>query len=945
MKRSPTSLERSLAFISTLRQLALVLILGGPAITISLQAATISGQVVPAQFKLGPGGANVGIFVGGTRGDVIGQSYQTTTDAEGRFQIELPAGDWAIRIDHKEALKRDLLGPIIFQELTANQQITDFTIELFQPTELLTGTVLSDQGMPLPNIPISGELSDGTSAYSANTITDAAGAFSIGVFPGEWYFFAYSLPDGFQRPEAQTIIVPDQSDLAFIASTDAPRLVIDQDTLPAGTAGEEYRTRLTASGGSQPFRWRVAPGSRLPDQLELTEYTGELRGILTESGQLEFTVEVSQIIGSRSGQKTLTLPAANDVTPPRMTSTTPSGSFGIRDNSVVAIHFSEPMTRQSFMDPETLRNSLTWVHGPVFQEEDRDPTQLTFHWNASADTLYLTNPEPFELGRHVWTLNPNEIDPNQPNNLQFVRDASGNPLAVDTQIRLSFGNRANTVDPDGNPIVYHDVEEVILIKQQSFEIQDNDPEFDNASLNLTIGLPPSTWNTVKNATLTAPDQTTLDIPYFGVEDAGTSLHLFDLFFRLDDLNEDFPAGDYGVSLNTAHDGILATTLRFPSPAFPTPVDVLRDCALGHIVADQEFTLSLINTTTASAERDPTSLIQVVISENVGHKLLSLSPSPGGVYETFLPATASGFFLGSQFVEQLTIPADTLKPDTDYNGYVRSLNIVDDQALTESTRAIAAFGTLTDFRLSTKEPRVSCLSSGTSLPLWTTPNRGNDPPMIIAAGTLLPSLFTVQNDGDSPDSIELESAGTVEIQPNTTSTFDATGTGGKGLTITLHGGDLRFNTPPDPLSSGLTIETVAAQIIPTEGSYTVTHNPTNNQSTVTVQSGEVRVASREANAEQITLTAGLTLEFSPPVPQGDPVAPELIISHLASGTIQLHWKNDENTWIVQSTPSLRPTNWTTMDADIIVINDTSLVELPASGQTEFYRLQNRPIAID
>ena len=280
----------------------------------------------------------------------------------------------------------------------------------------------------------------------------------MGIFPGDWYFFAYGFPDGFQRPEAVTITVPTQTALDFISSTAEPGLTIEQDVLPAGTAGEEYRTRLSATGGSQPFRWQVAPGSRLPDQLELTEFTGELRGILTESGQLEFTVEVSQLFGGRSGRRTLTLPAARDVTPPKLRSTTPSSFFSLRDNSVIAVHFSEPMTRLSFLDPEALAMGLKWVHGSVFQEEDRDPTQLSFHWNRSADTLYITNPEAFEIGRHVWTLNPEELPPGQPALQQLFRDASGNSLPVDTQIRLSFTKRANELDPNGEPTIYRGVE-------------------------------------------------------------------------------------------------------------------------------------------------------------------------------------------------------------------------------------------------------------------------------------------------------------------------------------------------------------------------------------------------------------------------------------------------------------------------------------------------------
>ncbi len=943
MRRNRSLPRRSLAATAWFRRLLLIGTLTYLASWDWVQAATISGRVTPAQFANGPGGANVDVFAGGTRGEVIGQSHHTTTDADGFFQIELPAGDWAIRVDHKEVARRNVLGPVVFQGLTAGQVVTDFDLELFQPTETLHGTALSDQGKPLANIRVSGEWNDGRQAYAVDTETDAEGAFSVGIFPGEWYFFAYSLPEGFQRPQAQTITVPGHESLDFISSTKAPGLQIEQEVLPPGQAGEEYRTRLTATGGSQPFRWQVAPDSSLPGQLELTEFTGELRGILTESGQLQFTVEVSQIIGSLSGQRTLTLPAERDVTPPNLTSTTPGSIFRLRDNSVVAVHFSEPMKKLAFLDPSAIRDGLKWVHGPRFREEDRDPTQLTYHWNDSGDTLYITNPAPFEIGRHVWTFNPETTVVNRPDLGGFFRDASGNLVATDTQVFLTFNEQASAVDSNGNPTMHSDVEEVILLKQQSFKLEGSSAEFNNASLAFTIGLPPSTWNTVRTATLVTPDETTLEVPYFGIDDAGTSLHLHKLAFGIEDLNEDYPDGAYNIRLDTAHDEILETSLSFPEPAFPLPVTLLGQCELNHIVAEHDFTLPLLNTATANGERASTDLIQVVISENPGHKLLSLSPSSGGVFEAFLPAAASGSSNGSQFIETLTIPANTLKPNRDYFGYIRSLKFVDDQMLTENTRAVAAFSSLTDFQLSTKNPRVQCVSGGI-LPYWIGATQNDDPPLVASPETLYPPLFTTLNDGTAPAIIDLDSAGTVELQPKTTGTFDATGANSENLIITLHKGNLHFNSPP-AFGAGLVVETSAAEIIPSEGNYTVTHNDETGQTTVSVLNGDVRVISRRVNATETLVSAGLAVEFSTPVSSDPEKSPELSISYLAAGAIQLRWENESNNWTLQSTSSLQPTDWKSVEAEILQTNGASLVELPASEQSQFYRLQTDRIAID
>lgn len=81
-------------------------------------------------------------------------------------------------------------------------------------------------------------------------------------------------------------------------------LSITTSSLPEGIAQQPYSQFLSASGGKQPYTWRVVSGS-LPAGLLLTT-SGYLNGAPTESGQFGFTVQVRDST-SQSASRTLSL--------------------------------------------------------------------------------------------------------------------------------------------------------------------------------------------------------------------------------------------------------------------------------------------------------------------------------------------------------------------------------------------------------------------------------------------------------------------------------------------------------------------------------------------------------------------------------------------------------------------------------------------------------------
>jgi hypothetical protein len=72
-----------------------------------------------------------------------------------------------------------------------------------------------------------------------------------------------------------------------------PPFEIAAQSLPDGTVGHPYSTALSASNGSQPYRWRVInQQGRLPRGLKINKSTGAIAGVPKKlTGTFSFTVE------------------------------------------------------------------------------------------------------------------------------------------------------------------------------------------------------------------------------------------------------------------------------------------------------------------------------------------------------------------------------------------------------------------------------------------------------------------------------------------------------------------------------------------------------------------------------------------------------------------------------------------------------------------------------
>lgn len=76
------------------------------------------------------------------------------------------------------------------------------------------------------------------------------------------------------------------------ASSSCPTITFDPSSLPSGRIRRIYDITVTASGGTAPYTYTLISGS-LPTGATLNSSTGQITGFITESGQFDFTIAVT----------------------------------------------------------------------------------------------------------------------------------------------------------------------------------------------------------------------------------------------------------------------------------------------------------------------------------------------------------------------------------------------------------------------------------------------------------------------------------------------------------------------------------------------------------------------------------------------------------------------------------------------------------------------------
>ncbi len=151
-------------------------------VPVTATTQTISGQLRDS-VSLEP---LPGVLVNGF--STNNQFSLTYADATGNYSLAATDGQWGVEVD-EQALGR--LGYLRLSSSGQNNEIPVVVnggsvvtnIALHKATALISGSLRDASNNPIPGIEIS---ANGSSQYSANGLTDAAGNYSLGILAGMW---------------------------------------------------------------------------------------------------------------------------------------------------------------------------------------------------------------------------------------------------------------------------------------------------------------------------------------------------------------------------------------------------------------------------------------------------------------------------------------------------------------------------------------------------------------------------------------------------------------------------------------------------------------------------------------------------------------------------------------------------------------------------------------
>jgi len=260
-----------------------------------------------------------------------GGNSNAETAPDGTFAIGVFGGNWTLALESEQASQQGLIGPNLSFNVLDGTDVTNISFVARSATAQITGFVRDTNAVPLPDLNVSASITVGGTNYNANGRTDGGGNYSLGVFNGLWQV-SLGCNDvnsrGYECPSSQQVNVTGANAVANFTVQPIAPLQITTTNLPTGSLGAPYGQTLSASGGTPPYSWSLAPASGpLPPGITLA-VDGSISGVPSATGTYNINVHVTDQNSALDNQ-TLAL-TVNPASPLQITTTSlPNASVSV----------------------------------------------------------------------------------------------------------------------------------------------------------------------------------------------------------------------------------------------------------------------------------------------------------------------------------------------------------------------------------------------------------------------------------------------------------------------------------------------------------------------------------------------------------------------------------------------------------------------------------------
>jgi hypothetical protein len=525
-----------------------VTLAAGQAVRVDLVLASVTAHV-RGRLVDSTGAPVAMVGLGANHGQ---DNASSRTDASGGFDLGVYGGQWNFWLDSDDARRLGLVGltpvgVIVSDGIDHNGLV----LTVSRATTHVRGRVVDNLGQPVPNITV-------TAFNEANTYvwadTDAAGAFDLQVFGGQWTPLLWSEVEqqaGVVTPEMPAVLVVDGVDqtnmLWTVQRTTAAISGWVRDPMGNPLGNAVVWANATLNG--QHYSRYVKTDGNGNYQLQVFNAEWEVR---VDNMQIanQFVLVAGQPATANFAQG-----GGWDGTPPELAYSDPSdGATLVPVETTLSFTFSEPMQNQS-----------------AIRFNDSLPRYGT-SWSGDARTLTVRFETPLPPGKTVvWTLEA-----------WSFYDVAGNALAQDVSGQFTTAPS----NPPGPDALFF----AVVKAQQDYLQSDatSAPVLSDSSpyrFSVSVGL--AAPGTVESAFVRLPGGTLLALQ----PDGDTSLSFKTNFSSQATFDAAFPAGIYSLILNAANDGVFVPTLSLTGNAYPDIPRVSNLNAAQAIDPDADFVLA------------------------------------------------------------------------------------------------------------------------------------------------------------------------------------------------------------------------------------------------------------------------------------------------------------------------------------------------------------------